>query len=99
MSPIVRLVSGGEKYEEVFISIERTPVVMADVRRILPQLKKELRKKWPVENVQIESRIPFRRNPYDPSQIVEAACCRASSQFHLAWPQSCQQEGRGSHWR
>jgi hypothetical protein len=74
MSPIVRLVNDGEKYEEVFVSLERTPVVIAKVRRNLPQLKKDLRKKWAVENVQIGNRIPRRRNPYDPSQVVEAAC-------------------------
>lgn len=83
MPPIVRLVSGGEPYEKVFVSLEQTPVVMAEVRRTLPQLKKELRKKWAVENVQIENRIPRLRNPYDPTQIVDAACVGLLISFTL----------------
>ncbi len=83
MPTIVRLVSGGELCEEVFISLERTPVAMADVRSTLPQLMKELRKKWPVEHIQIENRIPRLRNPYDPSQVVEAACVGLLVSFTL----------------
>jgi hypothetical protein len=74
MPPIVRLVSGGEPREEVFVSLERTPVVIAEVRRTLPQLEKDLRKKWPVESVRIESRLPRLRNPCDLSQVLDTAC-------------------------
>lgn len=83
MSPIVRLVTCGEPCEEVFVSLERNPAMLADVRQNLPRLKKELRKKWPVDNVQIENRIPRLRNPYDPSQIVEAACVGLLVSFTL----------------
>lgn len=74
MPPIVRLVSGGEPREDVFISLERSPVVIAEVRRALPQLKKELRKKWPVEGIQIETRLPRLKNPCDLSEVLETAC-------------------------
>jgi hypothetical protein len=83
MPPIVRLVGGGEPCEEVFISLERTLIAMADVRSTLPQLQKELRRKWPVEHVRIETRIPRLRNPYDPSQVLEAACVGLVVSFTL----------------
>jgi hypothetical protein len=75
MSPTIRLVSGGPEGEpeEVFVSIEHIPVVLADLRRSLPSLQKELKKKWPVEHVGLHERRPFRNNPYDPSQIVVPA--------------------------
>lgn len=62
MSPIVRVVSGGEP-AEIFVPIEDMPVVLSDLRRHLPELRKELRKQWPVEGVYIRQRTPRRRNP------------------------------------
>lgn len=67
--PIVRLV-GGPKTTDILVSIERVPLVLADVRSALPRLTKELRTKWGVESFTIESRQPRLRNPADPSQIV-----------------------------
>jgi hypothetical protein len=84
MTPIVRLANGGDLYETLFVSLERTPVVLADVRRALPQLKKELRKKWPVEYVEIENRIPRRKNPYSPTEIVTGACIGLVVTFSVA---------------
>jgi len=71
---IVRLVGGGPPTKEVFVSVERIPVLLADVRMAIPKLKKELAKKWNVEDVAIEARRPRRKNPYDPKQIIELAC-------------------------
>lgn len=64
MTPIVRLVNGGDLCETLFVPLERIPVVLADVHRALPQLKKELRKKWAVEYVEIENKISRRKNPF-----------------------------------
>src|ERR1017187_2358335 len=72
--PIVRLVGGGPPTKEVFVSVERTPLLLAHVRKALPGLKKELGKKWKVEDVTIEARMPRRKNSYDPKQILELAC-------------------------
>jgi hypothetical protein len=83
MVPIVEIVSAAERYEGVFVSLERTPVLLADVRKNLLYLRMELRKKWAVENVRIDNRIPRVRNPYDPSQIVEAACVGIFVNFTL----------------
>ncbi len=60
--------------KSVSVSLERIPLVLADVREALPQLKKELDKQWPVLWVSIENQIPRRRNPYDPSEVFKAAC-------------------------
>jgi hypothetical protein len=84
MTPIVQLVNGGDPYETLFVSLERTPVVLADLRWALPQLKKELRKKWPVEFVEIENQIPRRKNPYSPSEIVTGACIGLVVTFGVA---------------
>ncbi len=73
MSPVARLVSDKEP-EQVFISIEDTPIVLADLRRSLPELQEELCRKWPVESVHIHERRPYFKNPLHPSQVVEAAC-------------------------
>jgi hypothetical protein len=83
MPTIVEILSDRKKYSEVFVSLERTPVLLADVRGNLPQLKAELCKKWQVENLRIENRIPRLRNPYHPSQIVEAACIGLLISFTL----------------
>jgi hypothetical protein len=73
MSPIVRIV-GPAPTAEVFVSVERMPLVLADVRRKLPKLKSDLSKQWPVESVSIEARNSQRRNPYSPSELVVPAC-------------------------
>jgi hypothetical protein len=73
MSPVARLVVGQEP-EQIFVSIEDTPLVLSELRRALPELTAALRRRWPVENVHIEEQKPFRRNPFDPSQVVPAAC-------------------------
>jgi len=72
MSGSVRVV----QYEEdPFISLEETPIVLADLRTALPRLRKALMIRWPVINaVEIENRrITRRRNPYDPTQIYSDA--------------------------
>lgn len=90
MSPIIRILTdkqpGAEvQRDEVFISLEYTPLVLADVRRSLPALKEELRKKWPVEAVEIKNRISYlRKNPYDPSQVLLPACIGIVVTFGLA---------------
>jgi hypothetical protein len=72
----VRLVSGQQHgfEEKVSVSLEQTPLVLADVRRKLPQLRKNLQKKWPVLYVDIENRLPQLHNPSVPGEIVTAAC-------------------------
>ncbi len=68
--PIVRLHGPGpEPDNEVFVSLEHTPVVMADIRAGLPQLKQALSDRWPIERVEIENRLPRMRNPIDASQL------------------------------
>lgn len=73
MSPIVRVVTAKEP-EQVFIPIEDIPLVLSDLRRSLPELREALRPRWPVETVHLEERRPRRKNPFDPLQVVEAAC-------------------------
>jgi hypothetical protein len=87
MSTLVRLVRGGDsEYEsdEVFVSIESIPVVLADLRRCLPSLQKELKKKWPVKHVEIQEKRPRRKNPYDPSQIVAPVAIGLAITFSYA---------------
>ena len=55
---------------EVFISIERIPLVLADLRKALPELEKELCEKWPVESVNIEIRNPRLKNPTDTAHLI-----------------------------
>jgi hypothetical protein len=83
MAPIVEVVTGLEKDEEVFVSLEHTPILLAQVRKNLLHLKSELSKKWSVEEVRIENRIPRLRNPYDALQIIEAACVGLLVSFTL----------------
>src|SRR5258708_18054243 len=83
MPPIVEILSDRKKYSKVFVSLKRTQALLTDLRRNLPQLKAELCRKWQIENVQIENRIPRLRNPYDPSQVVEAACIGLLISFTL----------------
>ena len=83
MSPIVEILGDRKKYSEVFVSLERTQALLTDLRRNLPQLKAELSSDWQIENVQIENRIPRLRNPYDPSQVVKAACIGLLISFTL----------------
>jgi hypothetical protein len=73
MSPIVRVITAHEP-EQLFISIEDIPLVLSELRRLLPQLREELHRKWPVESVHIEERTPRRKNPFDAMQVVPAAC-------------------------
>jgi hypothetical protein len=73
MSPIVRVITAKEP-EQLFIPIEDIPLVLSELRRLLPQLREELHWKWPVESVHIEERTPRRENPFDPMQVVPAAC-------------------------
>ena len=74
VTPMVRVVTCDDPYEkEVFISLERTPIVLAEVRKALPKLRTGLGKKWRVRYVVIEARTPRRENPYNPKQILELA--------------------------
>src|SRR5258706_500315 len=73
MSPIVQVV-GPAPTAEIFVSVERMRLVLADVRRELPKLKNDLSRKWPVRSVSPEARNPRRRNPYNPSELVVPAC-------------------------
>ncbi len=73
MSPIVHVVTARDP-KHVFVSIEDIPLVLSDLRRSLPQLREELCRRWPVETVHLEERRPRRKNPFDPLQVVEAAC-------------------------
>jgi len=72
--PIVRVVGGEPPTKEVFVSVENVPLVLADVRRALPKLKRELSRKYRVESVKLSSRVPRLRNPIEPSQIIVPAC-------------------------
>lgn len=50
---------------EVFVSLERTPLVLAEVRKALPQLQTALQAKWPnAAYVDIEERRLRLRNPF-----------------------------------
>jgi hypothetical protein len=79
--PTVRLVTGREPEGEVFVSLEQTPLVLGELRKALPQLRAELQKKWPVLYVDIENQLPARRNSYDPSELVKAACIVLAIRF------------------
>jgi hypothetical protein len=70
----IRIWNGGQKRHEVFVSLEKMPLVLGDVRKALPQLKADLQRQWPVEYVDVENRLPRRKNPFDPSEVVKAAC-------------------------
>lgn len=72
--PTVLLIGGGRQSgQSVSVSLERTPLILSHVREALPQLKKELSKKWPVLWVGIEDQKPRLRNPHDPHAIISAA--------------------------
>ena len=73
MSPTVRVITDREP-EQVFIPIEDIHLVLSSLRRSLPQLREELRLRWPVESVHVEERRARRKNPFDPLQVVPAAC-------------------------
>src|SRR5208282_5055364 len=64
--------AGTEASGEVFVSLEHTPVVLADIRAALPRLKKDLSSRWQIEHVEIENRLPRRRNPVNPAQVSQA---------------------------
>ena len=82
----IRIWNGSEDgSDEVFVSIENIPVVLADLRRSLPSLKKELARKWPVEHVQIQEkgRAALRlKNPY--ALVVPVAIGLAITFSHAA---------------
>lgn len=61
--------------ENPFVSLEDTPIVLADIRAALPQLRKSLMARWPAINaVEIENRrITRRRNPHDHTQVFANA--------------------------
>lgn len=79
--PTILLVGGREPKANVDISLERTPLVLAELRKALPALKRDLRKRWPVLSVGIENRIPRRRNPINPSAVVTTACIVLAVRF------------------
>jgi hypothetical protein len=85
---VPRLVT--DKDREVFVSLEQTPLVLSDVRRGLPQLERDIRRKWPVQAVVIENRLPLRRNPYLPGTkaIIETACLGILVRFTLSAAQA-----------
>jgi len=61
--------------QEVFVSLEDTPIVLADIRAALPQLGEILTARWPnITGVEIiNRRITRRRNPHDPTQVLANA--------------------------
>jgi hypothetical protein len=63
-------IKSAERRESLFISLEHETIVPARVRAALPQLQNELRKKWPVEDVEIENRMARRTNPFNPHEIL-----------------------------
>jgi len=73
MSPVVSVVTPKEP-DHVFIPIEDVPVVLSELRRSLPQLREELCRRWPVDSVHLEERRRRRKNPFEPSQVIPAAC-------------------------
>jgi hypothetical protein len=79
--PTILLVDEQETTHDVDISLERTPLVLAELRKALPALTKDLRKRWPVLSVSIENRFPRRRNPIDPSEVVKTACIVLAVRF------------------
>ena len=64
----VRLVTGGEPDEQVIsVSLGNKPKIISDIRRALPSLRKQMRKRWPtLTNVEIRPRVPPRlKNPVE----------------------------------
>jgi hypothetical protein len=55
----------GRPEGEVFISLEQAPIVLANIRAALPHLRANLRKRWPVERVEIDIRLPRLQNSSD----------------------------------
>lgn len=64
---------GEPEHEKFFVSLERTPLVLANLRKQLPELRRELSKKWPVMYVGIQQPPVRRRNPINPHEVVKAA--------------------------
>lgn len=80
--PTVLLIGEGKQSgQSISVSLERTPLILSEVREALPQLKNELGKQWPVLWVAIENRKPRLRNPHDPRAIIEAACIVLTVKF------------------
>jgi len=77
MAPIIRLVGGGEPHGDkpptptVSVSLEHAKIVLASLRKQLPALKAQLRRRWPsVNEVQIEYALPTRlKNPIDAATV------------------------------
>jgi hypothetical protein len=72
--PTIRVVGGGPPTKEVFVSVEKMPLALADVRKALPALRKELSREFRVEDIEIQSRVRGIKNPCNPKQVVELAC-------------------------
>jgi hypothetical protein len=84
MSPIVTVVGGESPQVDVSISLEHTQLILADLRGALPELERQLRKKWPtLVRVRIEDVVPHHRNPIDAASAREFAAQLASAGLHL----------------
>ena len=70
MSPTQRVWRSSE--QEVFVSLEKTEVVMAELRAALPELTDQLRARWPVSHIEIKNRLPRAKNPID-SRVLHYA--------------------------
>jgi hypothetical protein len=77
-----------DRDRDVFVSVEQTRLALSDVRRALPQLRSELRRKWPIQEVELENRVPPRRNPYTPAAIAGVACVGIAVRFGLSAAQA-----------
>jgi hypothetical protein len=84
MSPIARIVDVDDPRECVSISLEHTQLILADLRSGLPELERQLRRKWPtLVRVKIEDVVPRRKNPIDATSARELATQVASAGLHL----------------
>jgi hypothetical protein len=64
---------GEPGHTEFFVSLERTPIVLGDLRNRLPNLKRKLSKTWPVVYIGIQRPPVRRRNPIDPHEVIRTA--------------------------
>ena len=69
---IVQLV-GRIPTKEAFVSVEQVPLVLADVRKALPELKRELAKKYRIEAVELTARQPRLPNPMSRRKVIITA--------------------------
>jgi hypothetical protein len=77
-----------ERDRDVFVSVEQTRLALSHVRRALPQLRRELGRKWPIQGLDLENRVPPRRNPYAPGAIAGVACVGIAVRFGLSAAQA-----------